>query len=214
MRYIFYCLGGNIAVVVERKLRQQQKPIIRGVVLLYPLLQFVNYRLPSYLMHLPNRILSLLREDVLTQVTNFYLNTSFTQDELFNHQILSADDYNYFYSKVNLQNPNKEHISRKSHKDALKLFDENVSPLLADDQILSNSPSTFIGACTYDVLLSDSQIYFQRLQQLLVHDIVYKEYRIFHGAMTFVDFPVAFNEAFDIIHDCAQFIISRTTSTI
>ncbi|CAF2831762.1 unnamed protein product [Rotaria sp. Silwood2] len=211
---VFLCgdsAGGNIAVVVERHLRRKQKTLIRGVLLLYPLLQLVNFRLPSYLTNSPYNILSLLREDILTQVTNFYVNTSFTKNELFKNQHLSFDDYNYFYSKVNLEVSKKDHINAKSHQDTWKLFNENISPLLADDEILHNSPSTFIGACTYDVLLSDAQLYFQRLQKLNVKDIIYREYRIFHGAMTFVDFPVAFNEAFDIIHDCAQFVINRTS---
>ncbi|CAF1242860.1 unnamed protein product [Rotaria sordida] len=204
---VFLCgdsAGGNIAAVVERQLRRKQKPVIRGVLLLYPLLQFVNFRLPSYLTNLPYHILSLLCEDIFTQVTNFYVNTSFTKNELFNNQHLSSDDYNHFYSKVNLQISNKDHIIEKSHRDTWKLLNENISPLLADDEILYNSPSTFICACTYDVLLSDAQLYFQRLQKLNVKDIVYREYHIFHGAMTFMDFPVAFNEAFHIIHDCAQ----------
>ena len=56
-----------------------------------------------------------------------------------------------------------------------------------------------------------AQLYFQRLQKLHVKDVIYREYPIFHGAMTFVDFPVVFNEAFEIIYDCAQFILNRTT---
>ena len=195
-------------------MRHKQKAVIRGVILLYPLLQLVNFRLPSYLTYIPYDLLSLLRENELTRVTNFYLNTSFTSDELFNNRHLSTDDYNYFYSKLNLQISNNDHINDKSHQDTWKLFDENISPLLADDEIIHHSPATFIGACTYDVLLSDAQLYLQRLQNLSVNDIIYREYRIFHGAMTFVDFPVAFSEAFDIINDCAQFVINRTTSLV
>ncbi|CAM4834374.1 unnamed protein product [Rotaria magnacalcarata] len=216
-KQVFLCgdsAGGNIAVVVERKLRREQKPLIRGVLLLYPLLQLVNFRSPSYLRYLPYQILSVLREDILTQVTNFYVNALFTENELFNNQHLSSKDYNKFYSKLNLQISGEHQIIGESHPDTWKLFDHNISPLLADDDILHNTPPTFIGACTYDVLLSDSQLYFQRLQKLNVKDIIYKEYRIFHGAMTFLDFPVAFNEAFDIVYDSAQFIINRTTFII
>ncbi len=207
-------LGGNMAVVVERHLRREQKSPIRGVLLLYPLLQMVNYRLPSYLTYLPYRLLSLLREDILVQVANFYINTSFSHDELFNNRHLSYDDYKNFYSKVNMKIDEidiNEVFSESSHPDTWKLFDENISPLLADDEILRNSPATFIVACAYDVLLSDAQLYFQRLQKLNVKNIIYREYPIFHGVMTFVDFPVAFNEAFDIINDSAQFVVNRTT---
>ncbi len=208
-----------MAVVVERHLRREQKSIIRGVLLLYPLLQLVNYRLPSYLTYLPHRLLSLLREDILVEVANYYINATFSADELFNNRHLSVDDYQNFYSKLNLEIPTQENdemnsykfLSKTSHPDTWKLFNENVSPLLADDDILRNSPSTFIVACTYDVLLSDAQLYFHRLQQLNVENVIYREYRIFHGVMTFVDFPVAFNEAFDIINDSAQFVVNRTT---
>jgi len=207
-----------MAVVVERHLRREGKPIIRGVLLFYPLLQLVNYRLSSYRTYLSYRLLSLLREDTITEVTNFYINTSFSEDMLFNNRHLSLDDYNKFYSKLNLKISTKENddintykiLSESSHPDTWKLFDENVSPLLADDDILRNSPPTFIVACTYDVLLSDAQLYFHRLQELNVQNIVYREYPIFHGVMTFVDFPVAFNEAFDIINDSAQFVVNRT----
>ncbi|UJR28170.1 hypothetical protein I4U23_009423 [Adineta vaga] len=210
--------GGNMAVVVERHLRREQKPIVRGVLLLYPLLQLVHYRLPSYLTYLPYRLLSLLREDMLVQVANFYLNTSFSEDELFNNRHLSLIDYENFYSKLNLSNIDKNDddihkhhsLSESSHPDTWKLFNENISPLLADDDIVRNSPSTFIVACTYDVLFSDAELYFRRLQRLDVKNVIYREYRIFHGVMTFVDFPVAFNEAFDIINDSAQFVINQT----
>jgi acetyl esterase/lipase len=214
-----FILGGNMAVVVERHLRHEQKPTVRGVLLLYPLLQLVNFRLSSYRTYLPYRLLSVIREDLLVQVANFYVNTSFSVDELFNNRHLSLDDYNKFYSKININNPNKEKddistyqlLSETSHPDTWKLFNENISPLLANDDILRNSPPTFIVACTYDVLLSDAQLYFHRLQQLDVKNVIYREYRIFHGVMTFVDFPVAFNEAFDIINDSAQFVVNRTT---
>ncbi|CAF0938430.1 unnamed protein product [Adineta steineri] len=221
---VFLCgdsAGGNMAVVVERHLRREQKPVIRGVLLLYPLLQLVHYRLSSYLTYLPYRLLSLLHEDLLVQVANFYINASFTGDELFTNQHLSLNDYKNFYSKLNLQISDSDNddiskyhsssSSKSSHPDTWKLFNENISPLLADDDILRNSPSTFIVACTYDILLSDAQLYFRRLQQLNVKNVIYREYRIFHGVMTFVDFPVAFNEAFDIINDSAQFVVNRTT---
>ncbi|CAF3329707.1 unnamed protein product [Rotaria socialis] len=212
--------GGGMAVVVERHLRREHKPVIRGVLLLYPLLQLVNFRLSSYRTYLPYRLLSLLREDILVQVTNFYINTTFSDDELFNNRHLSQDDYKNFFSKLNISNLDQEItddinerglLSKASHPDTWKLFDENVSPLLADDEILRNTPATFIVACTYDVLLSDAQLYFNRLQQLNVTNIMYREYAIFHGVMTFVDFPVAFNEAFDIINDSAQFVVNITT---
>lgn len=215
-----YIVGGNMAVVVERHLRRPDKPPIRGVLLLYPLLQLVNYRLASYRTYLPYRLLSILREDTLAQVANFYVNASFSEDELFNNRHLSLLDYDEFYSKLRL-NASQEDIddtrlhqvlSETSHPDTRKLFDENVSPLLASDEILQHSPATFIVACTYDVLLSDAQLYYRRLQRLNVDNVIYREYRIFHGVMTFVDFPVAFDEAFDIIHDSAQFVVNRTTA--
>lgn len=210
--------GGNMAVVIERHLRDENRPKIRAVLLLYPLLQLVNYRLESYRRFLPYRLLSILREETLTQVANFYVNTSFSQDDLFNNRHLSHDDLDEFYSKVHLNRSKIEiddenSLRRNSHPDTKKLFDENVSPLLADDEILRQSPSTFIVACTYDVLLSDAQIYYSRLKLLNVANIIYREYRIFHGVMTFVDFPVAFDEAFDIINDSAQFIVNLTTTS-
>lgn len=171
----------------------------------------VNFRLPSYEKYLPFRILSLLREDILTRVTNFYINGSFDHNELFNNQHLSSDDHKNFHSKFDSEFLHNDQINEESHQDTWKLFDHNISPLLADDEIFSNSPSTFIAACTYDVLLSDSQLYFQRLQKLNVKDIDYREYSIFHGAMTFLDFPVAFSEAFDLVYDSAQYVKNRTT---
>ena len=216
--YVFLCgdsAGGNMAAVVERQLRDKGKPVINGVLLLYPLLQLVNFRLPSYRTYLPYRLLSLLREDMLAQVANFYINSTFSPDELFTNQHLSSNDYQKFYSKLNLNESINEneynHLSIRSHPDTDKLFNEHISPLLASDEIFENSPATFIVACTYDVLLSDARLYLQRLQRLNVKNVLYREYQIFHGVMTFVDFPVAFDEAFDIINDSAQFVVNRTT---
>lgn len=61
---------------------------------------------------------------------------------------------------------------------------------------------------------SDGLLNYQRLQRLQVKDTVYRDYRTFHSAITFVDFPLAFLEAFEIIHDSAQFVINRTRTTI
>ena len=205
-----------MAVVIERHLRQKQKPIIRGVLLLYPLLQLVNFRLLSYRTYLPHCILSIICKDILVQVPNFYINASFTHDELFQNRHLSLKDFKNFYSRLNLNEENEYNdinqlLSETSHPDTWKLFNENISPLLADDEIVRNTPPTFIVACKYDVLLSDAQLYFNRLQQLNVENIIYREYHIFHGVMTFVDFPVAFDEAFYMINDSAQFVVNQTT---
>lgn len=205
-------LGGNLAVVIERQLRNATSPLIRGVALLCPLLQMIHFRLPSYSTYLSYHILSLLSEDLLTQMTNFYLNTSFAKDDLLNNHHLSSEDYHNFYSKLNLSIGNDVHRISQSHQDTEKLFDEKISPLLADEDRFIHSPSTFLAACTYDVLLSDAQLFYQRLQTLEVKDVIYREYPIFHGAISFVDFPLIFDEAFEILKDCAQFILNRTTT--
>ena len=49
-------LGGNLAVVIERQLRNATTPLIRGVALLCPLLQLVHFRLPSYSTYLSYHI--------------------------------------------------------------------------------------------------------------------------------------------------------------
>ena len=204
-----------MAVVIERKLRRERAPKVRGVLLVYPLLQLAHFRLPSYRTYVPYQLLSLLREETLTQTVNFYLNTTFTEDELFNNRHLSLDDYEKFYSRVNVTMPEEFRLASSfpstPHPDTAKLFDASVSPLLAADEILLESPSTLIVACTYDVLQSDAQLYYHRLTNLRVKDVLYKEYPIFHGAMTFVDFPVAFTEAFQIVYETAQFVVNRTS---
>jgi arylacetamide deacetylase-like 3/4 len=210
--------GGNMAVVVERHLRRRDLPRIRGILLFYPLLQLVNFRLASYRTFLPYRIISILREQTLTQVTNFYVNTTFAEDELLNNRHLSWDDYGHFYARLHLNMSQNDiddihahqFVSQMSHPDTKLLFNENISPLLANDDIIRDSPATLIVACQYDILLSDAQLYYQRLQQLHVQHVYFRQYSIFHGVMTFVDFPVAFSEAFDIIYDSAQFVVNRT----
>lgn len=146
-------------------------------------------------------------------MTNFYLNTSFTKDDLFNNQHLSSQDYQKFHTRLNLSLENDVHQSSQSHRDTDILFDERISPLLADEDVFIHSPSTFLAACTYDVLLSDVQLFYQRLQTLQVKDVIYREYPVFHGAISFVDFPLVFDDAFEIIKDCAQFILNRTTTS-
>lgn len=199
-------------MVIERQLRNTTTPLIRGVALLCPLLQLAHFRLPSYSRYLSYHILSLLSEDLVTQMTNFYLNTSFTKDDLLDNHHLSSDDYQNFYSKLNLSIETDLHRISQSHRDTRKLFDENISPLLADNDRFIHSPSTFLAACTYDVLLSDVELFYQRMQLLEAKDVTYREYPTFHGAISFVDFPLSFDEAFDILKDCAQFIRNRTTT--
>ena len=206
-------LGAYLAVVVERQLRPLLRSQIRGVVLVYPFLQLVHFRLPSYMMYLKHRLLSMLHEHTLAEMINYYLNSTFDADQLLDNRHLSKNDFDSFNRKLNRsagQNELNTFTSTSfSHPSTEILFDINVSPLLADDSILLNSPSTLLVACKYDIFLSDVQLYHERLQNLRVNDIVYNEYSTFHGAISFVDFPFQFPEAFDIIRDSAKFIVDR-----
>lgn len=206
--------GGNLAVAVEHRLREKREISIRGLLLLYPFLQMVHFRLPSYEKYFSSNLLSLLHRETLTEMINFYLNTSFSSDELMENRHLSIDDYHLFYSKLNLSNVSLDHrpSSNRSHPSTAKLFDPLVSPLLADDEVLRGSPSTLLIACHYDIFLSEIEFYHQRLKALGVDDVHYRDYPIFHGAMSFVDFPVAFSDAFQILADCAEFLLDRTMS--
>ena len=160
-------LGGNLALVVERHLRQEQRPPIWGALLLYPFLQMVHFRLPSHLTYLPYHLPSLLGGDTLPQMVNFHLNTSFTSEELLNNRHLSFDDYQSFYSKVNLTFLDQDQdtlcventVSKISHPETEKLFDINVSPLLADDELFLGTLPTLIVTCHYDVFLSNAQLW-------------------------------------------------------
>ncbi|CAF1090911.1 unnamed protein product, partial [Didymodactylos carnosus] len=219
--------GANLAIIVERRLRNELFYPIRAEILLYPLMQLVNYMLPSYQKYLKYELLSVVTEDFLYQVPNYYLNTTFERSKLFKNQHLSKQDLNKFYSIINKQWLNQSDINDRSydsnkplsddyyitstnecHPDTSKLFHDDISPLLSSTNIISQTPSTFLVSCEYDVLLSDSLLYWKRLKDAHV-EVEYRHYYIFHGAMTFVDWPVTFTDAFEIIEDSAEFIRNK-----
>lgn len=199
-----------MTVVIERRLRQELSWSMRAVVLVYPFLQWVDFRLPSYRTFLPFRLLSLLEEKTLAKMMNFYLNTSFTGEQLMNNNHLSIDDYNLFHSKLNGSNLDENRIF--SHPDTEKLFDVDVSPLLANRSILVDSPSTLIVACQYDIFLSDAQIYYEQLKQHSNNQVFYKEFQTFHGALSFIEFPISFPDSLEILDFTSRFILKNISN--
>lgn len=64
------------------------------------------------------------------------------------------------------------------------LFNINISPGLADDEILKNQPKTFMIVCEWDSRKDESIIYAERLKRVGVEvDVYYYQYG-FHGIIT------------------------------
>lgn len=91
----------------------------------------------------------------------------------------------YFYKSPT---PGSSELSKKYPG----FLDVKACPLLANDNILSQLPRTYIITCQYDVLRDDGLMYAMRLQNAGVHVTHHHVENGFHGAFTLHGFKISY----------------------
>ncbi|XP_066493604.1 arylacetamide deacetylase-like 3 [Tiliqua scincoides] len=188
--------GGNLAASVCQSLAGRPGlPKVRAQILIYPLLQAIDFNLPSYQQ---NRAVPLLFQERTAFYVLQYLkgDASLLKEVLESSHVpvtqklqyqkwLSADHIPKEF-KARGYNPPVTVPCKDDVYEAVKAFcSPGFSPLLAEDAVISQLPETCIVTCEYDVLRDDGLLYKKRLED---HRIPVTWYHIangFHGIISF-----------------------------
>lgn len=212
--------GGNLATIVSQQLIEQNiiKPKLQ--VLIYPILQFFDFTLPSYMQNLPKRILGSISHDNFKNFLHYFTgvevddsiflngHTSIYQKE---SKLASYVSREYLPKKflVNLNNITLFNDTYgKYSKLSEILLDNKVSPLLVDDVYLErNTPdNTILLTVGFDILRDDGFIYAGRLKKLGKKiDHMHFE-SMFHGIFGLLHGPLEFSRARILVKNMAEHV--------
>ncbi|XP_077605159.1 arylacetamide deacetylase-like 4, partial [Crocuta crocuta] len=191
-------IGGTcVATVIQALVGRSDLPRIRAQVLLYPVVQAINFQLPS---HLQNRNVPLLTQKFrMTCVVKYFVINLHWWDTILNGAFVPPD----FWTKCKhrLSSDNIPRRFRKTHHRPVfpapfneaaylenkHLFDAENSPLLRDDETIAQLPEAFLVSCEHDILHDDTLLYMKRLEGQGVPVTWYHVEDGFHGSLLFFD---------------------------
>lgn len=175
--------GGNLAMVMMIKLLSSSKkidnlPKVKNMVLIYPALQAMNFKLPSYQQHRGPNVPTVLSSELMVK---FYVAYALGMESVDVEELLENSHWSEeVEAKTTCRWIKKEANSLRGatesdpkHRNSLlakkvnKYFlDPDFSPLLADDTILKRFPNTYVLSAEMDPLRDDSFLLVKRLNEL------------------------------------------------
>uniref|UniRef100_A0A8C2SQL7 Alpha/beta hydrolase fold-3 domain-containing protein n=1 Tax=Coturnix japonica TaxID=93934 RepID=A0A8C2SQL7_COTJA len=167
--------GGNLAAAVSQTLAgRTDLPRLRAQILIYPILQALDFNLPSYKQN--QGVPPLFQERAAVYVLQ-YLNGNASNleqvlegshipiDIKLNYRKWVSEDYIPEKFKVRGYKP---HVlldcSTEVYETVKRFLEPNLCPLLAEDAVVHQLPESFILTCEYDVLRDDGLLYKKRLE--------------------------------------------------
>uniref|UniRef100_A0A8D3B790 Arylacetamide deacetylase-like 4 n=2 Tax=Scophthalmus maximus TaxID=52904 RepID=A0A8D3B790_SCOMX len=190
--------GANLAAALCQRLARREDghlPSPCAQILVYPALQMADFNLPSYQQ---NQAVPILFRGRMVFYFLQYLSadTSACQDVLEGNHVPTElrPRYESWLSASHLppeclargisERPTPQYDAELYHVVRAGLEPE-VSPLLADDDVIRKTPPTFLLTCEFDVLRDDGILYRKRLLDLK-RDVAWQHVRDgFHGMMNF-----------------------------
>lgn len=167
--------GGNLAAAVSQTLAgRADLPRLRAQILIYPILQALDFNLPSYKQN--QGVPPLFQERAAFYVLQYLNgNTSNLEQVLegshipidikLNYRKWVSEDYIPEKFKVRGYKP---HVlldcSTEVYETVKRFCEPNLCPLLAEDAVVHQLPESFILTCEYDVLRDDGLLYKKRLE--------------------------------------------------
>lgn len=194
--------GGNLAMAVCLKLSRDKEttsvPDVKIMGLLYPVLQGIDFNLPSYQLYSGNNEPSLITKTGMATVYNIYgLGNIDHIDDLMTNAHISqktgASELPHYASTKYLpisrqiihnnqsKRTNEELASRASEL----ITNPYLSPLLVSDEELRKLPETYLATAEFDPLRDEGWILAKRLE-LIEHDLSHKDWPgVPHGFINF-----------------------------
>jgi acetyl esterase/lipase len=189
--------GGNLATVVNRKLIEENiiKPKLK--VLIYPILQFFDFALPSYKEFMSERILGNIDNENFKNFIHYFTGYK-VDDTILENGHSSALDKESEFSRFVDRNllPDEFKLNKQFYKPISEqlnstidlnlknmILHPDISPLLVSDSVLEATSAlhTYVLTVGHDILRDDGLIYVKRLENLNlnVKHVHYKN--LFHG---------------------------------
>lgn len=191
-------VGGGIAVAVCQKLLDSPDlPKIRAQILIYAILQVLDFQLPSWQQ---NKSVPLLTQSFAFYCLFNYLDISFSWKSAFlNKAHLPAEVWEKYrkwlgseniperFKKRSYQPVSPKSLDEDAYLETNVILDLGISPLIAEDEVVSRLPEAFIVTCEYDILLDHSLLYKKRLEDLGVAVTWQHMEDGFHGVLSTLD---------------------------
>ena len=186
----------------------------RLLVLIYPLVQFFDFQLPSFVQ--PS--LSIFHFATTSDMLRFYFNktisisntankhTSIEQKKKFRSLVdwaLIPERYRQIHKTSMNENLEGDPDLVHHYQQAL---DPDASPLLVDNAQLAKLPPTYLLTVEHDALRDEALIYGARLKASGVPLVHHHFYHAFHAAMTFLNGPFELNIAHEMLNDVIEYL--------
>ncbi|XP_037586727.1 arylacetamide deacetylase-like 3 [Cebus imitator] len=190
-------LGGGLATVVCQKLvNTPDLPRIRAQILIYAILQVLDFQTPSFQQR---KNIPMLCWSFTWYCLYHYLDISSSwQEVIMKGAHLPAkvwEKYRKWLGPENIPERFKSGYQQKPHEPVNEaaylelsvVLDVMCSPLIAEDDIVSQLPEACIVSCEYDTLRDSSLLYKKRLEDLGVPVTWHHVEDGFHGVLNTID---------------------------
>ena len=196
----------------SRKSTNRHTPRLQ--VLIYPVVQFFDFLLPSYL----TPVLQIFHFGRSGQIIEFYLNKSITKDITINNHttIEQKKQYRSFvdwsliparYRQV-YKEPLTDNIEGDPElvNNARQALHPDASPLLVDNEQLAKLPPTYVLTVEHDTLRDEALIYAARLKENGVPVVQHHFDHAFHGSLAFLSGPFALDIAHEMLNGIVAYL--------
>ncbi|XP_053137317.1 arylacetamide deacetylase-like 4 [Hemicordylus capensis] len=193
--------GATLAAAVCQELvKRTDLPKVQAQILLHPFLQAVDFNLPSYQQ---NAFAPMISKNTILKVGLKYLGKDWSLLQVAMKGSHVPEDMRIKWKTwINPDHIPKRFKSRgykpapptpfspKVLEQSNEFFDTTFSPLLAEDDIISQLPETYILTCEYDVLRDDGLLYKKRLEDAGIGVTWEHLEDAFHGIVFVLEIPV------------------------
>ncbi|ERE83538.1 arylacetamide deacetylase-like 4-like isoform 2 [Cricetulus griseus] len=189
--------GGILATVIQALFSFPSLPKICAQVLITPVMQLINFRLPS---HQQNQNVPLLTKDIIMMSLCKYVDIDLSwKDAIFNgtcippdfwkkyRKWLSSDNIPRRFKSKSLLPESPGPFNETAYLETKQVLDAEISPLLIDDKIIAQLPQAFLVSCENDPLRDDTLLYKKRLEDQGVPVTWYHVEDGFHGCIILFD---------------------------
>lgn len=198
-------------------------PKVKNLVLIYPALQAMNFKLPSYKQHRGSNIPTILFSELMVKFYVAYAlgMESVDVEELlenshWSEEIEAKSTYRWIQKEADSLRDATE--SDPKHRNSLlakkvnKYFlDPHFSPLLADDTILKRFPNTYVLSAEMDPLRDDSFLLVKRLNELGVR-VKHRHWESMdHG---FIGITILYKNAQKALEEVVEYLKQQSTDDI
>ncbi|XP_032719943.1 arylacetamide deacetylase-like 3 [Lontra canadensis] len=188
--------GGMATAICQRFLGCPDLPKIRAQILIYASLQAVHFQFPS---HQQNKNVPMASQDFAFYCWSAFLDINPSwKNTILKGAHLPAEFWEKYRKWLGAENiperfkkgtyqPTSVPLNEAAYLETSLVLDFMNSPLIAEDEVVSQLPETFIVSCEFDFLRDDSLLYKKRLEDLGVPVTWHHMEDGFHGVLSTLD---------------------------